>query len=93
MPHNASAKKRLRKSEDRRVRNKSRLTELKTIRKKLLRAIHDKQTVEAETLYRSLTQRLDQAAHLSTIHKNAAARVKSRLALKITALRTAPAAT
>jgi small subunit ribosomal protein S20 len=91
MPHNLSAKKRLRQNEVRRLRNKARASELKTIRKKLLRAIHDKQKPEAEVLYKDLSKRLDQAASVRTIHKNAAARTKSRIALKIQALAAKPA--
>jgi small subunit ribosomal protein S20 len=91
MPHNLSAKKRLRQNEVRRLRNKARASELKTIRKKLLRAIHDGQKQEAEVLYKDLSQRLDQAASVRTIHKNAAARTKSRIALKIQALAAKPA--
>jgi small subunit ribosomal protein S20 len=86
MPHNNSAKKRMRQNEARRLRNKSRLTELKTIRKQLLRAVHDGEKPQAEELYRTLTKRLDQAASLRTIPKNSASRAKSRLALKIQAL-------
>lgn len=91
MPHNLSAKKRLRQNEVRRLRNKARASELKTIRKKLLRAIHDGQKPEAEALYKDLSKRLDQAASVRTIHKNAAARTKSRIALKIQALAAKPA--
>jgi small subunit ribosomal protein S20 len=85
MPHTQSAKKRLRQSEDRRIRNKDRLTEVKTIRKRILRAINDGQKQEAETLYRELSQRLDQAASSNTIHKNSASRTKSRIAKAIAA--------
>ena len=85
MPHTESAKKRLRQSEDRRVRNKQRTTELKSIRKKLIRALHDGQPGEAEQLYRTFTKRVDQAAAINTIHRNTAARAKSRLAIAITA--------
>ncbi len=91
MPHNLSAKKRLRQNEVRRLRNKDRASELKTIRKKLLRAINDGQKQEAESLYKDLSQRLDQAAAVRTIHKNSAARTKSRIALKIKALAAKPA--
>jgi small subunit ribosomal protein S20 len=91
MPHNNSARKRMRQNEARRVRNKSRVSELKTIRKQLMRALHDKEQAKAEGLYGELTKQLDRAAALKTIHKNSAARVKSRIALKIQAAK-APAA-
>lgn len=80
MPHTQSAKKRLRQNEERRLRNKARTTELKTMRKQILRAVHDGQKDQAETLYRAFTAGVDQAASLRTIHPNAAARAKSRMA-------------
>ena len=92
MPHNNSAAKRMRQNEVRRVRNKSRLSELKTIRKNLLRALHDKEQGKAEELYKSLSHRLDQAAAKKTIHKNSANRSKARIALKMSAAKVAVAA-
>lgn len=91
MPHTRSAAKRHRQSEERRIRNKDRLTELKTIKKNITRAVHDGKKAEAETLYREVTKVLDQAAAKNTIHKNAAARTKARLAKAISAT-TAPVA-
>jgi small subunit ribosomal protein S20 len=85
MPHTASAAKRHRQSEERRIRNKDRLTELKGLKKRIVRAVHDGQKAEAETLYREVTKRLDQAASVNTIHKNTAARSKARLAKAISA--------
>jgi small subunit ribosomal protein S20 len=85
MPHTASAAKRHRQSEERRLRNKSRTTELKTLKKRLLRAVHDGEADQAKSLYSTLTKRLDQAASGSTLHKNAAARVKSRMAKALSA--------
>ncbi|MBA3685329.1 MAG: 30S ribosomal protein S20 [Planctomycetes bacterium] len=83
MPHTVSAAKRLRQSLERRTRNRDRTTELKTIRKQFLRALHDGKVDDAKGLYQRLSQRLDQASSLKVIHKNAAARVKSRMAAKL----------
>lgn len=83
MPHNISAAKRLRKNETRRVANKSRLTELKSIRKQLERQLHDGQLDQAKATYVTFTKRVDQAASVSTLHKNTASRLKSRLALAL----------
>lgn len=91
MPHNQSAKKRLRQNEERRVRNKARLTELKTIRKQLARAINDGQKDQVEGIYRRLAKRVDQAASVHTVHKNTAARIKSRLATQVGKFLAAPA--
>ena len=74
------------------MRNKSRLSELKTVRKQLVRALHDKEQAKADELYMQLSKLLDQAASLKSIHKNSASRAKSRMALKIQAAKAAPAA-
>lgn len=83
MPHNNSAAKRLRKNETRRVANKSRLTELKSLRKRLERHLHDGEVDQAKKLFAEFTKRLDQAASVNTVHKNTASRLKSRVALSI----------
>ncbi len=83
MPHNNSAAKRLRKTETRRVANKSRATELKSIRKQLERHLHDGQIDQAKAVYKTFSKRVDQAASVNTVHKNTASRLKSRLALAI----------
>jgi small subunit ribosomal protein S20 len=85
MPHTASAAKRLRQNEQRRLRNKARSTELKTISKSLLRALNDGKPDEAKNIYRQLTRRLDQAASLKVIHPNHAARTKARMAKRLAA--------
>ncbi len=85
MPHTESAKKRLRQNEKRRLRNKACTTQLKTIRKQLLRALHDGKPDEAKGLYQDLTKALDRAAGAKVIHRNAADRAKSRLQIKINA--------
>ncbi len=85
MPHTESAKKRLRQNEKRRLRNKASTTELKTIRKALLRSLNDGKNADAQKLYQDLTKSLDRAAGAKVIHRNAANRAKSRLQLKINA--------
>lgn len=83
MPHNNSAAKRLRKNETRRLANKSRLTELKSIRKTLERHLHDGQVEQAKAVFKTFAKRVDQAASVNTVHKNTASRLKSRLALAL----------
>jgi small subunit ribosomal protein S20 len=85
MPHTVSAAKRHRQSEERRLRNKARTTELKSLKKNLQRAVNDGKADEAQVIYRDLTKHLDQAASCNTIHKNAAARTKARMAKALTA--------
>lgn len=83
MPHTESAAKRLRQNEKRRVANKARSTELKTIKKSIDRAVHDGEFSQAETLYKTYAQRLDQAASGNVIHGNNASRHKGRTAVMI----------
>jgi len=85
MPNLPGAAKRLRQNEKRRVRNKARKSELKTLSKRLERAIHDGHKDEAEQLFRRLSKRLDQAADKRVIHPNTAGRRKSRLAKRFAA--------
>ena len=83
MPHNSSAAKRLRKNEKNRVANKGRLSEIKSIRKRIERSLHDGQVDQAKTLYREFAQTVDQAASVSTLHKKTASRLKSRVAMAL----------
>ncbi|MBI2168183.1 MAG: 30S ribosomal protein S20 [Actinobacteria bacterium] len=70
--------KRNRQNETRRLRNKAVRTELKTRVKTAASAI-DSGADDAAELTRLAQQRLDKAASKGSIHKNAAARRKSRL--------------
>jgi small subunit ribosomal protein S20 len=77
MPHTRSAKKNLKQSIRRRERNRAVKAELRTGMKKVRAAT----TVEAGKQEFVATQtKLDRAAARGVIHKNKAARVKSRLA-------------
>lgn len=79
MPNTDNAKKALRQSAKRRLLNRSNRSALRTTLKKVraLAASGDKEA--AETAFRYATKRLDQAAAKNLIHRNAAARTKSRL--------------
>ena len=76
--------KRNRQNEKRRLRNKAVRSELKTRQKRALTAAEQgaEDTVE---LTRLAIQRLDKAASKGVIHKNQAARRKSRLVKRIAA--------
>ena len=76
--------KRNRQNEKRRLRNKAVRSELKTRQKRALTAAEQgsEETVE---LTREALQRLDKAASKGVIHKNQAARRKSRLVKRIAA--------
>ncbi|PYE54930.1 30S ribosomal protein S20 [Deinococcus yavapaiensis] len=80
-----SAQKRHRQSLKRRLRNRSKKSTIKTFTKKAVEAA----TTSAENateLQRLAESLIDKAAKGSTIHKNAAARKKSRLAKRINKL-------
>lgn len=74
--------KRNKQNEKRRLRNKAVRTELKTRTKKALAAVDASAEDSAESV-REAMKRIDQAASKGVIHKNAAARRKSRLARQI----------
>jgi small subunit ribosomal protein S20 len=65
---------------------------LRTQCRKVLEAVKERNVPEAETEFRLATTKLDRAAARKVIHRNAAARVKSRLSAKIKAIKTPAAA-
>ena len=80
------AKKRVRQNIHRRARNKWQVSRLHTYVKRVIKAIESKDEQAAQTEYRVATSLLDRAATKGLIHKNKAARHKSRLAKQIKAL-------
>lgn len=83
MPNTKSAKKRLKQNLQRRARNRSVKSSLRTGMRKIREAVAAGDTATAETLFRGTQKSLDQAAAKRVIHKNAAARLKSRLSARI----------
>lgn len=79
MPTTKSAKKRLRQSLERRARNRSVKSSLKTHIKRVATAIASGDQAKVATEYRLTCKKLDQAAAAGVIHRNTAARHKSRL--------------
>jgi small subunit ribosomal protein S20 len=86
VPNSLSAKKRVRQNATRRERNRARKSVLKSDVRKLGDAIHDKKADEARQLLRIVAKRIDQNAAKGTIHRNTAARRKSRLAKRVNKL-------
>jgi len=74
----SSAEKRHRKSEERRLRNKSAKSAVKTSVKKFA-ALAQKKDPGAETALKEMIKKIDTAAGKGIITKNAAARKKSRM--------------
>ena len=83
MAHSLSAKKRVRQNEKRRLINRARKSEIKTRIKHFEDAIRSGDKAAASEKLKLVTIKLDKAASTSTIHKNTAARLKSRLTKKL----------
>ena len=83
MPQIKSAKKRLRQSEKRRIRNRDVRSSIRTSTKTLL---NTESAEEAEGLYRQLSSMLDRAARKGLIASNAVDRRKSRLSRYVKSL-------
>ncbi len=92
MPNTPSAKKRLRQSEQSRIRNRSSRSALRTQIRKVREAVAKGDFDTAQNEFRIATRRLDQAASKRLIHKNVADRTKSRLSQFIKKASQAPAA-
>ena len=86
MPNTASAERRARSSARRAARNQSVSSKLRTLEKRYLLAITDKQKDAAPGALRAVSSALDKAAKAGVIHRSKADRKKSRLALKLAAL-------
>jgi small subunit ribosomal protein S20 len=83
MPNTKSAAKRLRQNIKRRARNRAVKHTVKTHYKRVLAAIQKGDLQLAQEEFRLAVKKIDQAAAKGVIHKNKAARLKSRLAQKL----------
>jgi len=79
MPNHKSAEKRMRQSERRRKMNKANRTRVRTSIKKLRGAIASGGAKEIEEMLPQTISTIDKAVQKGVLHKNAAARYKSRL--------------
>ena len=80
-----SAKKRIEVSERNRMRNKSKMTEIKTYIKKFDAAVEEKNTDDAQELLKAIDKKLKRASLSSVMSKNAASRKVSQLQKKLNA--------
>ena len=87
MPNIKSAKKRLKQSIVQRERNRADKREIRTEYKKVVAAVTAGNVEQAESELRSAAKLLDQSAAKRVIHRNAAARLKSRLSAKVKAIK------
>jgi len=86
LANTAQAKKRARQSEKHRQRNASQRSMMRTMVKKVLKAAAGGGKDAAQAAYREAVPVLDRMAARGIIHKNKAARHKSRLNARIRAL-------
>jgi len=87
VPTTISAKKRIRQNAKRRSISLWRKRRIKDQIKTFLKAVQDQDIKTAEVEYRKTCGILDKVACTSTIHRNTAARRKSRLARRLSALK------
>lgn len=85
MPNKHAAEKSLRKSIKATEKNRELKTQIKKLRKQILEALAAKDVAKVAELGKTFTQKVDKAAKGSTLHRNTANRLKSRLAAKINA--------
>ncbi len=85
MPHSLSAKKRLRQSAKRRGRNRWRKEQIKEAVREFNEALRAGDKDKAAEQLKVVYKRLDHVAAKGTIHKNTAARKKSRLTRRMQA--------
>ena len=87
MAHSLSAKKRIRQNEKRRLRNRAKVSTVKTQVKSFLAAAKSVDVEKTETELRLAQKKIDRLAACGIIHKNKAARQKSQLARKCNAIK------
>jgi small subunit ribosomal protein S20 len=86
MPNIKSAIKRVKTNEKRRAQNIAQKSALRTAVKNVEVAVHNSDVENAKNSLQLASKKLDKAATKGLIHKNAAARKKSRLAKRLNAL-------
>ncbi len=89
MPIKHAALKQLRKDRPRQQRNQAARSELHTLTKRFLTLLAEQKAQEARTLLPLIAKRLDHAASRHVIHRNTAARSKSRLMRRLNNLQPA----
>ncbi|MFC1677123.1 30S ribosomal protein S20 [Planctomycetota bacterium] len=83
MAHSLSAKKRVRQNAKKRATNRARKSQVKTQIKHFEETLAEGNVEAATEQFKVVARKLDKTAGTSTMHKNTAARKKSRLAKKL----------
>ena len=87
MAHSLSAKKRVRQNAKKKSINRARKSEVKTGVKRLEDVVKTGDAAAAQEQLKAVARKLDKVSSTSTMHKNTAARKKSRLAKLVNALK------
>ncbi|NLW83198.1 MAG: 30S ribosomal protein S20 [Phycisphaerae bacterium] len=87
MAHSLSAKKRARQNAKARTRNRARKSIVKTQLKRYEQTLQASNLDAAQEQFKQLTRKLDKVSATSTMHKNTASRLKSRMARRLNALK------
>ena len=86
MAHSRSAKKNIRKNEARREHNRGQMAAMRTQMKAVRAAVASGDRAVANREFQKAQKLADKAAKGNRIHKNTAARIKSRLAAAVNSL-------
>jgi small subunit ribosomal protein S20 len=86
MANTAQAKKRARQAEKSRIRNTGQRSNLRTFIKKVIAAVNAGDKEKAQAAYKTAVPIIDSAVTKGLIHKNNAARNKSRLNSRVRAM-------
>jgi small subunit ribosomal protein S20 len=86
LANHRSALKRIKQTHKREALNRMHRTTLRHQLRKLRRAIEGKDKAGAETLLKPTFQLIDQSTHKGVLHRNTAARYKSRLSASLASL-------
>jgi small subunit ribosomal protein S20 len=87
MANHLSAQKRARQTESRTVRNRANASSLRTQLRDLRETIAKGDKAAAEVSYRKTVSALDKAIQKGTLHENTASRYKSRLGVRVNAIK------
>lgn len=87
MPNTKSAERRMRNSTRKAARNRGAKTRLKSLEKTYVEALNSGKKEDAAKAYQAMSSALDKAAKGGVIHWAKADRKKSRLAVRLTALK------
>ena len=86
MAHTTSAKKRIRQTERRTLRNRTRKSRLRTFVRRVEEAIESGDKATAQAAFKAAMPELHRGVSKGVLHKNTAARKLSRLSTRIKAL-------